>query len=310
MNILSKILAFNVAVLITAGCAEQLSINLVKPTANKNTVEQSQQQIKAYAKYVPIREDDFTWENDLVAFRVYGPSSPATVNNASSGVDAWLKRVDYSIIDKWYNNFLNKVSYHIDWGEGYDPYHTGTSRGVGSTALWINNQPYPASTYNAWRIIDNNPKKVIFELDYAYKTPMGEVKEVKQISLALGSRLFEVRSSFFVNNVPAKNMKIAIGVTTHDEVAVASYNKDFGWVAAWENLDGYGLGTGVVISPEKIDEIKHIALEENDQSHIWIFSETDDFGKLNYAAGYGWGKAQQITTEQAWQQYLSDYPKD
>ena len=27
-----------------------------------------------YARFVPEREDDFAWENDLVAFRAYGPA--------------------------------------------------------------------------------------------------------------------------------------------------------------------------------------------------------------------------------------------
>mgnify|MGYP001545592391 CR=1 FL=1 len=45
----------------------------------------------AYGRFVPERQDDFAWENDKVAFRVYGPSSGG--KGQVSGVDAWLKKV-------------------------------------------------------------------------------------------------------------------------------------------------------------------------------------------------------------------------
>lgn len=307
MNITSRILALNIALLLTMGCTQQSSdVASLKLITNK-LVDKNLQQVKAYAKYVPDREDDFAWENDLVAFRMYGPSSISTPKKAASGIDCWLKRVDYSIIDKWYYNFKNKVSYHTDWGEGHDPYRVDTSRGVGGTALWINGVAYPASTYKSWRIIDDNPQKVIFELDYVWQTEIGEVSETKRISLAIGSRLFEATSSFLVDGSPAKNLKIAIGITTHNDNGIISHDKSSGWMAVWDNIEGYFLGTGVVISPEKIDKITHVSSKEKNQSHIWLITHTDEYGKLNYAAGYGWEKAKQITTEQQWQQYLSEY---
>ena len=82
--------------------------------------------IMAFGRFVPEREDDFAWENDKVAFRIYGPSSNG--KGQVSGVDAWLKKVPYSIIDKWYAEHLSGTSYHEDQGEGYDPFHVGDSR--------------------------------------------------------------------------------------------------------------------------------------------------------------------------------------
>ena len=54
----------------------------------------------AAARFVPERKDDFAFENDKVAFRIYGPTLRDSKEN--SGVDCWVKRVDYPIIDKWY----------------------------------------------------------------------------------------------------------------------------------------------------------------------------------------------------------------
>ena len=301
-----------ITTLLAASCTQQV----VAKSSQKNQqtaitgsklVAKEKRKVKAYAKFVPIREDDFAWENNLVAFRMYGPSSLATPTKAASGIDCWLKRVDYSVIDKWYDNYQNNISYHTDWGEGHDPYHTGTSRGTGGTAVWIDNQPYPSGTFSASRIIDNNPKKVIFELDYVWKTKLGEVSETKQISIALNSQLFEVTSSFLLNGEPAKNLSIAIGVATHDETAKVSKSKNAGWIAAWESINGYHLGTGVVINPKYIDSIIHLPSAEKDQSHIWLISHTDQKGKLHYAAGYGWERAEKITSESQWQKYLNNY---
>lgn len=90
--------------------------------------------ITTYSRFVPERTDDYAWENDKVAFRTYGPDAQKRVEEnrpegtLSSGIDLWLKRTDQSIINKWYGENLKKPGYyHIDHGEGYDPYHVGAS---------------------------------------------------------------------------------------------------------------------------------------------------------------------------------------
>ena len=53
-------------------------------------------QTSVHARYVPERMDDFAFENDKVAFRVYGPALTDSAEN--NGTDCWLKRVDYPIV--------------------------------------------------------------------------------------------------------------------------------------------------------------------------------------------------------------------
>ncbi len=43
---------------------------------------------KTFARFVPERKDDFAWENDLAAYRMYGPALAG--ENPSNGVDLWL----------------------------------------------------------------------------------------------------------------------------------------------------------------------------------------------------------------------------
>ena len=80
---------------------------------------------KVSARYVPERLDDFAWENDKVAHRTYGPALGAPAEPGSgkevlvtSGLDIWFKRVDYPVVDRWYNK--GHDHYHHDEGEGMD----------------------------------------------------------------------------------------------------------------------------------------------------------------------------------------------
>jgi len=104
---------------------------------DKNAVEIAY----CYSRIVPERIDDYTWENNRVAFRTYGPEAQRLVEEGekggliSSGIDCWLKKVEYPIIDKWYKESFNGISYHEDHGEGLDDYHVGTSRGSGGLAI-------------------------------------------------------------------------------------------------------------------------------------------------------------------------------
>ena len=105
---------------------------------------------RTFARYVPERIDDFAWENDKIAFRAYGPKARKGAEN--SGIDCWLKRVEYPIIDKWYGQ-MNTKTYHKDWGEGHDPYHVGSSAGCGGTCIWLNGKREPLETYTKQEVI-------------------------------------------------------------------------------------------------------------------------------------------------------------
>ena len=256
------------------------------------------------ARFVPERQDDFAWENDLIAFRAYGPALRKNPENA--GIDCWLKRVNYPIIDKWYGQMKTK-SYHTDWGEGHDPYHVGSSAGCGGTALWINGKREALETFVGWEIVEQTAGKSVFALTYENTIAGNVYKERKQITIEPGKRLFQVDSTFWKDGRVATKLPIAIGVTTHDGKAVPSSNKKEGWIACWENLEGAGLGTGVAMSPSDIKEIIEMKSTGPDTGHVLIITETDAFGRLVYHAGYGWEKAGAITTEKQWQVYLKAF---
>lgn len=259
-------------------------------------------EVKTFARFVPERADDFAWENDKVAFRVYGPAMRNRTED--SGIDCWLKRVDYAIIDKWYLGNVNKKSYHRDHGEGYDPYHVGASRGCGGLGVWINDSIITSNTYVDWQIIKSEIEETIFVLTYEWNYDGDSFKEEKQISIKLGDRMFNVVSTFWKNGKIAKDLPIAIGVATHDGKASISKNLDDGWMACWEKIDDYGLGTGVVIDPSRIECFKSINTKAKDDGHALFITSTNKLGKVEYSAGYGWEKAEEIKTSEDWNAYL------
>lgn len=293
MKITTIIIGISTSFLMLAGCGEDPSVSNDEEIIVKKTI--------AYGRFVPEREDDFAWENDKVAFRVYGPLSPS--KGPVSGVDAWLKKVDYPIVDKWYAGHLEGKSYHEDHGEGYDPYHTGTSRGVGGTAIWIDGVAFPAATFKSYEVLKSGEDVVEFTLQYEWDTPLGAVAESKTISLTLGSQLYQVNSVFTLDGEPA-SLPIAIGLTTHDEAAEVSSNRDSGRVSTWELIDDVGVGTGVLMAPDRTQEITHTTSEEKDASHIWLITATDKNGELNFSAGFAWAAAGDVTSSAEWNDYL------
>lgn len=258
-----------------------------------------------WARFVPERKDDFAWENDLIAFRAYGPAIKDNGEGEDSGIDCWLKRVPYPIVDKWYEGELKKkIGYHTDHGEGYDAYAVGGSRGCGGLAIWNDGKMLRSGPYKSWKIISREKDKSVFELTYEYQLGESTIREVKRISIELGRRLFDVTSTFTQDGKPVE-LDIAVGVTTHGGKAAATLNPTQGWMSCWEKIDGFGLGTGVVIDPARVVEMREVKSDKKDESHALLLTRTDAAGQVSYSTGYGWEKAGTIATPQIWQDYLS-----
>ncbi|MGQ8365517.1 DUF4861 family protein [Glaciecola sp. 1036] len=264
-------------------------------------------EVKTYARFVPERSDDFAFENDLVAFRMYGPA--LREGKEDSGVDCWLKRVNYSIIDKWYKQHLEQdKSYHTDWGEGLDNYHVGSSAGCGSSALWLNDQRQPLETFVDYEILSQTTEKTEFALTFEKEIQGVVYAERKVVSIELGKRLFKATSTFTKNGEIAADLPVVVAVSTHDEKGEAEVNAELGYIAVWENLDGSGLGTGVKVDPTRIKQGLVVNSDGvADKGHGLFVLHTDENGQIIYHAGYGWEKAGDITTAENWQAYLAAF---
>ena len=252
---------------------------------------------KVYARFVPTRQDDFAWENDRIAYRMYGPALEAS-GEISSGVDVWVKRTRDMILDKWYQPDYN---YHSDSGDGLDYYKVGSSRGCGGITLWDGKQFHVSNNFQSWKIIANGPIRVVFELQYAWSVDGIQVIETKRISLDAGQNLnrFESRFQFSNSNTDLVN---AVGLVQREGSGRVETNISTGWLGYWDpaHKQHGSTGCGIVFNPKYINEMREA------ENHYFVF--TSSFKEqLNYYAGAGWQRSGDFETCDDWFAYLEDF---
>ena len=122
-------------------------------------------QPKVYGRFVPERKDDFAWENEYAAFRMYGPA--LRPENPSNGVDLWLKKSPELVVDSfYYREHVLGLPYHINYGKGLDCYKVGHTAGAGGLVVIANEQLYVGGAYDHWEILEQTPEKFVFKLEY------------------------------------------------------------------------------------------------------------------------------------------------
>jgi hypothetical protein len=151
--------------------------------------------VKTFARYVPERHDDFAWESDRIAHRVFGkaletwPAEPLT----SSGVDVWIKRTRSLIV----NNMYRTGNYYDTNGVAQDDFKVGKTRGDGGLGVWQDGSLYVSANWRNWKLITTGPVRSEFELTYdAWDAGGRKISETKRISIDAGSNLSRVESTF------------------------------------------------------------------------------------------------------------------
>lgn len=271
-------------------------------TATKNST--------CYSRFVPERTDDYAWENNKVAFRTYGPVAQKMVEDKiqggtlTSGIDAWLKRVDYPIINKWYEKTVSGIgSYHKDTGEGLDNFQVGDSRGIGGIAVNVDGKYYFSKNFISWKTITTGPIRTSFILTYADWDAKGnKITESKLISLDYGSYL----SRFEIHISGTKT--IAAGLTLHDKKGTIGTNLKEGWLSHWEPIDDSEIGMGLVAPKNTLISFDNHVTSEKDLSNLYGTLKVKD-NKTVYFAGFGWKKGSPFQTKAAWETYLSSFAK-
>ncbi|TDN37556.1 DUF4861 domain-containing protein [Hymenobacter sp. UV11] len=267
--------------------------------------------VTTFARFVPERTDDFAWENERVAFRTYGPNAEQLFDKKdpagtlSSGMDCWLKRVSYPIIDKWYGQHVRTpFSYHKDTGEGYDPYHVGTSRGVGGTGVLEGGKLYISKNFATYKVLATGPIRTVFELTYAPWDAAGKpVTEKKIISLDLGSNLTRYEETM---TAPTPLPNCTIGLTLHEAKGAVRADRAAGWFRYWEAVDDSFLGTGVVVAPSAITDYEDHRSPDKDANQLYIVTKPQQHTVVFYA-GFGWTKSGQFASAAAWDAYLAEF---
>jgi unsaturated rhamnogalacturonyl hydrolase len=248
-----------------------------------------------YCRFVPERKDDFAWENDKVAFRVYGPA--LEYETITSGIDAWGKAVSYPVIDKFYKS----GDYHKNYGQGGDFYKVGNTLGCGGAAPFMNGKVSLPRNFRDWKIIVNGPIRSVFELTYApWKAGSCTVSEKKRISIDLGSSLNKIECTYAGDNT--QNLPVAAGIILRD-TSTEKFTDAKNIIGYWLPADGnYGMiGCGVVFGQDMQAE-----LTEAD-SHLLMVVNQPLQKPFIYYSGSCWSENKDFKTFGQWKEYLTNF---
>ena len=263
----------------------------------------TKEQFKSFGRFVRERFDDFAWENDRIAHRMYGKALETWKNEplASSTVDVWSKRVSRMVINDWY--MLD--NYHEDAGEGADFYSAGATRGCGGNGLWADERLWVSRNFVASRVLANGPIRVMFELTYEPFDVNGiSVAETKRITLDAGQNLDHFQSFYQPFTRPEKPVKL---VTAIGLKKVAGEQKDFsaehGWLVSWEDMEKSAgkQGVAIVFDPKLFEK------QTEDKLNQLIVCKVSDKNVASYWAGFCWDKTGQFANDTAWKAYVDEF---
>lgn len=250
---------------------------------------------EVFGRNFPERSDDFSFENDRVAYRLYGPGS-----NGIYGYDIFSKRTDKLYLERLYKlqcdnevhsmrskltrlgrkDLADKVyhevfSYHVDHGEGMDQYDVGKTLGGGAMAYKGDDGKLQfQESFKTAEVLDNGPLRLTVRLTYA--------NEVRTLSV-------DAHSNMVKSVIEAKRPFVA-GIVMHD-----SNNRN----AAEEGIIAYEDKDGILIAC-----LAPQGKTSKEQGHLLIAPAAD-----TYWFGSAWARYEGdcITNFDAWMQYLRNY---
>jgi unsaturated rhamnogalacturonyl hydrolase len=254
---------------------------------------------RVYGRFVRERQDDFAWENDRVAFRIYGPALETFAKEplTSSTVDAWCKRTRRLVLNDWYL----VDDYHRDHGEGGDFYSAGRSRGCGGSGLMVDGALAVSKNFRSSRVLASGPLRVVFEVSYPeWETPGLKVTEVKRVTLDAGSHFNRFESLYTTDG----DVTWAAGIREAKGV-VPRVDRERGVVRTWEHLTNYGdngwLGCGLVVEPAAIVDVREEA------GNQLVVARTPKGRPATWHAGSGWDRGGDFPDVAAWDRYLDAF---
>jgi hypothetical protein len=269
-----------------------------------------------HGRFAPERYDDYIWENDRIAFRVYGEALIAK-DGPSNGIDAIMKRTNAMILDKLYNDYFEKKqSYHIDHGEGVDCYNVKRSLGDGAMAPYAGDTLWLGNNFTGYKTLDNGPIRTSFRLTYDTLLVSGlPVVETRVFSLDAGQQLNKITVIF--NGAPDK-MPVAAGIVLKkDGLPAEAPNADPNHRPTLQPEKGYIVYSeqGDRVKPQYDNGIIYTAAvfphplnaAKLAQRHVLAVAGYAQ-GGVTYYAGAGWNKWD-FDTPDCWINYVDAFSR-
>ena len=292
--------------------------------------------VKACGRCYPERMDDMAWENDLVAFRAYGPALQAK-GERGFGYDLFTKyNTTEPMLEAMYAKELDKEtlakiaelkktdpkaaaelsrerSYHIDHGYGMDCYAVGPTLGAGVAALMVNDTIIYPWCYKNQEILDNGPLRFTVKLEFTPLTVKGDstVVETRLITLDAGSHLNKTVVSY--SNLK-ETLPIVAGIVLHEPDGAVVADAANGYITYVDPTTGPDNGKifmGAAV-PAVVKDAKTVLFSEkekkernNADGHVLAVSDYEPGSEYVYYWGFAWDKAD-IKTADAWNRYMAD----
>ena len=293
--------------------------------------------VKACGRCYPERMDDMAWENDLVAFRAYGPALQAK-GERGFGYDLFTKyNTTEPMLEAMYAKELDKEtlakiaelkktdpkaaaelsrerSYHIDHGYGMDCYAVGPTLGAGVAALMVNDTIIYPWCYKNQEILDNGPLRFTVKLEFTPLTVKGDstVVETRLITLDAGSHLNKTVVSY--SNLK-ETLPIVAGIVLHEPDGAVVADAANGYITYVDPTTGPDNGKifmGAAV-PAVVKDAKTVLFSEKEKKernnadcHVLAVSDYEPGSEYVYYWGFAWDKAD-IKTADAWNRYMADF---
>ena len=256
---------------------------------------------RATVRHAPERFDDILWENDRAAYRIYGPALEKHEPPSGSGIDAWAKRARWPFMDRQ----LKTNDYHRDHGEGLDYYNVRQSRGVGGLGIWHDNKLWVSRNYKSYRIIENGPSRLSFQLQYApWPVDVGRnVSESRTITLPLGTNFNRIVST--ITSSSPESLIVGIGLAKNATAPGQGQlftDKARGILSYWEPTHpAHGtMGAAVLVDPAAI-----VGFASDADNHLVLIRVTP--GKpFVYYAGAAWDRGLDFHSREEWDAHVKE----
>lgn len=252
---------------------------------------------RTYARYVPERYEDFAWENDKIAFRMYGKALEKNPRENASGLDVWAKRTPDMVINKWYKT----GDYHKDHGEGLDFFNVGMTLGAGDALPFLGDTLNYLGNYAGHETLDSGALRSSFKLVYPAVTKGNyTISAAKIITLDAGSQVNKEEVSYTFTG--GKTLPVFAGIVHWNGKGEKYLDAAEGIAIYWEPPHGNTgtIGTAVYF-PQKNISLKDTA------KHLGAQAYLKSGESWTYYNGAAWDKAGEIKNADDWKKYVENY---
>lgn len=184
-----------------------------------------------FGRFAPDRRDDFAWENEFAAYRMYGPAL-ALIENPSNGVDIFMKNTPAFVIDTFFHYYnAEDRPYHVQHGYGFDGYKVAHTPGMGGLAVVVDSVVYVGGHYDTWEILEQNNDLLRFHLHYDSLLVASDILQEDIIITCESGKVLN-KAQIVLSGVSEHEMLLGTGLWLHDSIGELVVEQD--WVSYTE----------------------------------------------------------------------------